>query len=262
MNDFQEVDYGIKMIGIALRNDPGEAFRRSVDNIFPGLIDEVRELVVNWIADWRLETYLISLSKHSPSEDMHGRLSMWRAYGNTALVVNPEPFIYETDELGAYSLPVRYLSEHDFATELAEVSKRVDSQSEFLARLGRTAARNQIWRMFFVTVIATKHPGFKEEAEWRVYYRPAEVRPNPLITHDDVVLNGVAQRIWKIRLAHHPDKGLFGADVPNLINRVIVGPSPYPYVSVRAFINLLKEHGVEDAEKKVVASTIPLRTHT
>ena len=42
------------------------------------------------------DTYLTSISEHRNKEDTFGRLSMWRAYGETtgvALVMNNSPFL-------------------------------------------------------------------------------------------------------------------------------------------------------------------------
>ena len=48
---------------------------------------------------------------------------------------------------------------------------------------------------------------------------------------------------------------------PNeLVNRVIIGPSRFPYVLADAFVALLEAAGVTDAGDKVFVSDIPLRT--
>jgi len=113
--------------------------------------------------------------------------------------------------------------------------------------------------MLFQFAIATKHPGFEEEQEWRIYYRPTE-RKSPAVSEDVVVLNGVPQKIYKLRLADEPKNGLFGADIPSLLNKLIIGPTPYPYLAYCAFEQILSEVGVDDAKSKVIVSDIPLRT--
>ena len=112
--------------------------------------------------------------------------------------------------------------------------------------------------MLFRLAIATKHPGFEEEQEWRLFYRPTE-RQSPGMTEETVVLGGVPQKIYKLRLADEPEKGLHGADIPSLLDRIIIGPTEFPYVSYRAFVDVLSGVGVKDAATKVVLSDIPLR---
>jgi hypothetical protein len=50
-----------------------------------------------------------------------------------------------------------------------------------------------------------------------------------------------------------------GAELPKLINRIIIGPTQFPEQLRLAMVKLLKFAEVPDAEKKVVCSTIPLR---
>jgi hypothetical protein len=74
------------------------------------------------------------------------------------------------------------------------------------------------------------------------------------------VLGGVPQVVYALPLRDDPDNGLFGADIPSLLDRIIVGPTNYPYVTMRAFQSVLEDLDVEDFKKKVVASDIPLRS--
>jgi hypothetical protein len=61
-------------------------------------------------------------------------------------------------------------------------------------------------------------------------------------------------------LADEPENGLLGADIPSLIDRIIIGPTAYPYVSYQAFAAVLQGLGVQDAGERVIVSDIPLRT--
>jgi hypothetical protein len=42
------------------------------------------------------------------------------------------------------------------------------------------------------------------------------------------------------------------------LDRIIIGPTEFPHVSFKAFVDVLEELGVVDASKKVVVSDIPL----
>jgi len=259
MNDFSEIYYGLELIEKAFLGDAGKLFKCTVGSIFPQAIETVEKMVSSRENDWKLETYLSCISLHDPTEDVNGRLSMWRAYGDVAIVVNNAPLVAFTDSLGFYSAPVRYLTLGDFTNWIENVANAISENAEYLKNLGENTVLDYIYDMLFLASITTKHPGFKEEQEWRIYYQPRE-QESSILNKKLVVLNGTPQDIFSLPLEHRPKDGLFNADIPNLIDRIIVGPTEYPYVSVQAFIGLLESRGVSDAASKVVASEIPLRT--
>jgi hypothetical protein len=129
----------------------------------------------------------------------------------------------------------------------------------YLIGLGQETINAYLHAMLLRLAIAIKHPGFSEEKEWRIYYRPSEGR-SPAIDEGNVVISGVPQKICKLKLANDPDKGLHQADIPSLLDRVIIGPTQYPYVVFRTFVDVLEGLGVTSAADKVVVSDIPLRT--
>ncbi|WP_334129058.1 DUF2971 domain-containing protein [Sneathiella sp.] len=258
MNDFSEISYGIDLIRKVFKGPEGENFRTAVNAIFPYTIHKTDELVSAWLNDWQYETYIACVSSYDPKEDKRGRLSMWRAYGDVALVVKNTPMRASTDKLGVYSLPVRYSDEAELTRHLSEITNAVKANGECLKGLGREWLIGSIHSMCLRLAIATKHPGFKEEDEWRLYHRP-NAQESPCMKKDVAVIRGVPQPIYKLRLAHEPENGLFGADIPSLLDRIIIGPTQYPYVAYRAFVEVLRERGVEVDEDKVVVSDIPLR---
>lgn len=259
MNDYSEISYGLDLIRSVFSEEEGARFRVAVEDIYPGTIQKAGELLSGWEHDWRLETYIACVSVHNPEEDRQGRLSMWRAYGNTALVVNNSPMTAVTDLLAVFSIPVLYLSEKGLSDYLSKITDAIRINQTYLHGLGQETLVTYIHNMLFRFAIATKHPGFAEEKEWRLFYRPTE-RVSLGMTEETVVLSGVPQKIYKLRLADEPENGLHGADVPTLLDRIIVGPTEFPYVSYQAFAGVLSELGVENATEKVVLSDIPLRT--
>jgi hypothetical protein len=66
--------------------------------------------------------------------------------------------------------------------------------------------------------------------------------------------------IYKFPLEGPPPPDLEGLDIPTLLDRVIIGPTPYPWVIGQAFIAALTKAGVKDAAARVFASGIPIRT--
>lgn len=259
MNDYSEISYGLGLISAVFSGDEGERFRSAVEDIFSGTIEKAGELLAGWERDWELETYIACVSVHNPEEDQQGRLSMWRAYGDTALVVNNTPMTAITDQLAVFSIPVLYLSEQGLSDYLTKITDAILINRTYLQGLGQETLVAYIHNMLFRFAIATKHPGFAEEKEWRLFYRPTE-RASPGMSEEIVVLGGVPQKVYKLRLAHEPENGLHGADIPSLLDRIIVGPTEFPYVSYKAFAGVLAEASVENAAEKVVISDIPLRT--
>lgn len=258
MNDFSEIQYGLDLILSVFDGDEGKRFREAIEGIVPGTMERVDELFFGWQSDWKLETYIACVSLHHSEEDERGRLSMWRAYGDVALVVKNTPMMAVTDNLAVYSVPVQYLEERDLAQQISKVIDNVLAEKAFLEGLGQESLVGCIHQMLFRFAIATKHPGFAEEKEWRLYYRPTE-RESPGMSEEIVVLGGVPQKVFKLRLADEPENGLHKADIPNLLDRIIIGPTEYPYVSYIAFSDVLKKLGVVDADEKVILSDIPLR---
>lgn len=259
MNDCSEISYGLGLIGTVFSSEEGARFRTAVEDIFHGTIEKAGELLAGWERDWEFETYIACVSVHNPEEDQQGRLSMWRAYGDTALVIQNTPMVAVTDLLAVFSVPVLYLSEQGFSDHLAKITNAILINRTYLQGLGQETLVAYIHNMLFRFAIATKHPGFAEEKEWRLFYRPTE-RVSPGMTEETLVLDGVPQKVYKLRLGNEPEKGLHGADIPSLLDRIIIGPTEFPYVSYKAFVGVLSGLGVENAADKVVLSDIPLRT--
>ena len=261
MNDFSEIAYGLALMTRALSGPSGDIISTAANKVFHGVMNKVIPLLSELERHWRVETYLSCLSLHESSEDQNGRLSMWRAYGDVALIINNTPMTAVTDRLGVYSTPVYYLDQIGAEERLRQVAQAITTNLNFLRNLGEQNFINNTVFMVFLAAIGTKHPGFSEEKEWRIFFRPAE-HPNTILTKRVVVIDHVPQEIWALPLRHDPDNGLHRADIPSLLDKIIVGPTPYPHVSARAFVEILERAGVEQATSKVVVSEIPLRTRS
>jgi hypothetical protein len=90
MNDFSEIEYGNSCLHRAWASPSGDRFRRLLDRLYPGLSNDLAAGLDRIVPELRIMTYLASVSEHDPkTENDLGRLSMWRAYGNVAIVLNP-----------------------------------------------------------------------------------------------------------------------------------------------------------------------------
>lgn len=261
MNDYMEVDHGFNCLNPAYRGAPGERFRAALDGCFPGVAAELLKDFNGWLDSIRRETYLTCLSEHDDDEDQHGRLSMWRAYGGqagVAVVINGEVMSISGHALGAYGSPVAYLDEKGFEAEFLTTVENIEREAAYVRSLGRDQVKSIAFNMLRFAVVCTKHPGFREEREWRVVASPI-MHPSELVQRSVEVVRGIPQPVLRLPLQNRPKHGLVGLALPDLLNRIIIGPCEFPEVMLAAFRQLLAEAEVAEPEKKVAVSGIPLR---
>lgn len=261
MVDFMEVEYGLRLIRSTFEAPGfGDRFRAALDVISPNIDNQVDHLLSAWTPNLKSDTYLACVSEHNDSEDQIGRLSMWRSLGGAtgvALVVNSAPFLTTSDALKAYSSPVAYLSPEEFRQHFTQMTVEVEKNVDFLKSLQSQRVVGTVFNMLRAAALCTKHPGFGEELEWRIIHSPTYQKSDKLI-RELKVIKGVPQLIYRLPLKDYPQEGFVGAEIPALIDRVIIGPSRYPYAVYEAFVELLSGAGVQRAREKVFVSDIPL----
>jgi len=262
MNDYSEVEHGLNCL-IQAYNDPelGKVFSEALDSVYSGLSSEVEDLFNQWTSSLVRRSYMICLSEHLDNEDEIGRLSMWRAYGgknSVALVLNPEAIMNENNVLGAFSVPVVYTDDVNFKKTFSNITLRLENNLNLLKRIPREELKRQISIFFAFHALATKHPGFREEREWKVVAIP-DVMGDGMLEKSIEIIDGVPQQIYKIPLQNSIDEGLSGMELNELIDKIIIGPAAFGYSIMDALILELEEAGVENASDKIIVSNIPLR---
>jgi hypothetical protein len=104
-----------------------------------------------------------------------------------------------------------------------------------------------------------EHKSFHEEKEWRIIHRPSR-KWTPLDVPSKVVsVGGIVQVIHYLPFQNIPEHGLNGVELEEILDRIIIGPTPNPQLVRQAFIRLLTDASISDPEKRVVISNIPLR---
>lgn len=265
MNDFSEINFGIARLQSAWADqDLRDRFSNVLESLHVGLTGLV-ESYFNHHKELRtLDTFMLSVSEHGSEqidEDKYGRLSMWRAYGgntNVALVLNNGPFLRPSDALNAYTSPVLYADDTIFKNRFGELIESLHSNREALRNFDIQTLAAVAAQSFHFSALSTKHLGFAEEREWRVIYAPFMERSDKL-EEEILIISGVPQRVHKLKLEDHINEGFWGARIPDLVERLIIGPTQYPWPMHDAFVDELKKAGVENAEDKVWVSDIPLR---
>ena len=276
MNDFSEVEHGMMCLNAAYESDAGVRLKAVMAGVQEDLPAILQQSFNGEFFDVKTETYLTSISEHGDPvegddhEDRFGRLSMWRAYGNRngiAFVFNNRPFVAETTALPAVTSPVLYATPQQFLTLFEEVTCNAEKHLEALKTLGGKFLHDTLMTAFRFSVQSTKHPSFKEEREWRILHTPTI----PLYADDQVdvrsarmpseimTLGGVPQRIFSLPFQNYPEDGFDGATIPELIDRVLIGPSENAYAIAQAFVQALTERGLTDAQDRVIVTGVPLR---
>lgn len=161
----------------------------------------------------------------------------------------------------------RYATPETFVPYFEEIVAGIEANLQLIAPAGGQFFHDALVNAFRFAVQSTKHPSFREEREWRVIYSPTLLQRNGELTPDQLekipteilTLNGVPQRVYAIPFRDHPDEGFTGATIPDLLERVLIGPSLDAYPIAQAFVAELDKCGVEKAYEKVVITGIPLR---
>lgn len=85
MADYQEVQHGYSMLHSFFSDGAENTFIRALDACVPGVAKGAITAFNQWWNDIQFNTYITSISEHDAKEDLHGRLSMWRALAATPL---------------------------------------------------------------------------------------------------------------------------------------------------------------------------------
>jgi len=86
MTDYREVQHGFAMLSRFFTDESKRnTFTAALDACHPTAALEAIKLFDQWWADLQSQTFIASISVHDDnSENQHGRLSMWRAFGGSS----------------------------------------------------------------------------------------------------------------------------------------------------------------------------------
>lgn len=267
MADYREVQHGFDIYDAFFSDQPKrKMFVEALDACVPGAASEAIELFYAWWKDdpsnLLLNTYITSVSEHDAVEDLHGRLSMWRGFGGAngrvAIVLKVPWYTGARDELKITFNPVGYLSEERVHEELFKAIANVRTNCAFLAAADRLLVIEAVFTMLAVGVTCLKHEGFHEEREWRVLYFPKRLR-SPLLESSIETIGGIPQLVYQLPLDRTVSPALAELDLSRILDRIIIGPSAFPWVMYEAFVSTLSTAGVSDGENRVFVSNIPVR---
>jgi len=264
MTDFSEVLHGYNIYNQYFREETKrKTFIEAFESVAPGVATEAIAAFDNAWSDIRLNTYIACVSEHQDSEDKNGRLSMWRAFGGgtgtrVGIVFSIPYMTVSPIALGLSFSPVAYLEPPAVHKVIDEVVANVRREHAYLQTLERDVLFRMIFQMLVSGIVSLKHEGFREELEWRAIYTPNRWF-SQLMESSTKVIGGVPQIVHQIPLdgAAHPQ--IADLDFAVLFDRLIIGPTSYPWPIFVAFEQALKNAGVAEGGKRIVFSEIPIR---
>jgi len=263
MDDYREVEHGYELVHRFFQDQSNyNNFTNAFDAVRSGLGQQALTQFDTWWADIRYSSFIASLSDHQKIEDNYGRLSMWRGFGGAAarvaIVVKMPWFSATQAALRVAFNPVLYVSENDVSNELANVCSTVSANTSFMQTIDPNLLLGHVLNMLITMVTCSKHKGFHEEREWRLLYSP-KIFASALLAQDTAVIKGVPQVFYKLPMNSGKFPILDGTDFSQIFEKLIIGPSPYPWAMYQAFVDALVCAGVSDAATRVFVSDIPIR---
>jgi Protein of unknown function (DUF2971) len=261
LNDYTEMQYGSDILFDCYRSEKGKHFRNLMLQKFSDEWEKFEQTFNYWHDEMKSDTYIACFSEHSDTEDNIGRLSMWRAYGGSngvALILNPDPFHSDMDNLGPWTVPIQYTSPDNFSDQFFKMCDGLEGIVSDIDDENRQPFINAIFEKFRSLSVAVKHVGFHEEREWRIIFSPKLDSPHSIESKVEVI-NGLPQRVCKINLKNDDAKGIKGIEIHELINRIVIGPTEFSREVKEALCDELSDHNILNPGKMVIASDIPLR---
>lgn len=266
MNDYSEIQYGENCIAYAI-NIHQIKINQILNDIRPDLAKKIGNLIDEQLVEAKQHTFIGSFAEHDSNEKSHdnqfGRLSMWRAYGGSAgaaMVLRRESFFNEgSQSSGVFISPVHYCTVEQFAPEFLKMFEKVEANKDKLKEMDEPQLIALFSFSLLYAILSTKHRGFEEEKEWRlIYSTPISQSKHVQITNETI--QGVPQRVCRFPLKNSRSLGINKVEIPELLERLIVGPCKFPMDIYDAFVSQLAEADVPEAYKKVHCSFIPIRT--
>lgn len=263
MNDFREMTYALSLIHDYFGNTENrKRFQAACDSCHPKTFEQFATLFDGHTNSIVNDSYIVCMSEHQPRETA-GRLSMWRGYGAlevAAAVYLRTKGVWGEGPYGLVGYPCVYWGQREFAREIDTRITFMEAHRAAIKKLPASRFVNSLFGMLQVFCAAIKHPGFKEETEWRLLYLPKLYPSIGLDARRDIVpINGTPQTIYRVPLDGEPFNAGKAITVDTLVQRVVVGPCIEASVAVNAIAAALEKAGHRKATKAVSFCGIPYR---
>ncbi len=262
MNDHSEIAHGRAILDVLIEGDLGKRMWTVLDNAHDGVSNDIRARYYHEAHYAREMTFMSSLCEHD-HDDSLGRLSMWRAYGGqtagVALVFNSHVVTETGFDLGIYASPVLYGRAAEVNAELRRVVEAIEANAHVISAVDRMMVADVLSNALRFALLSTKHPGFREEREWRLICMLDQIPKGAPVTQIIRSVGGIPQRICELKLPQPSDLARDALRWDSLLDRIIIGPSVFPETIKDALERELKRQGVGRWDQLVEISDIPLR---
>lgn len=181
---------------------------------------------------------------------MKSRYGYGRGCG-VAIVVHPK-WLPEPIPVAAFSSAVAYMTAQQLAPQLGAIADNLIANRSYVAGRGREPTIQDVLAMFRAGAVCIKHPGFKEEREWRMVAMPGFLGTNNL-TMITRTIGGLPQQIYTLNIK------VGGRDWPEIIDRVIIGPTQAPAAVYGVLHQAMIARNIPTGPDKLIVSHIPLR---
>ena len=256
MEDKKEITYGYDNMWEVFNSNDNKCLMSKLEDIYEGIGNEIK----NWVKDRKNrendrknlvhQTFMFSLTLHEPSEHNLGRHSMWKTYGDVAIVLNNK-FNLQQDIRGMSGSKVSYYRVDDFKTTINKFTEFVYDYSDALKKFqkdGRKGIIDLMKRMISYTAVYTKRPEYHKEKEWRCLINMSDNEHNHM-KREIENLAEILQPVWKFKL------NAIGG-IENILDQIIIGSIEESYIKREVVIHLLKKANVKGAENMVKISDI------
>jgi len=259
MNDFLEFKYGRDCLISVLSGPVGQRLYAILSEELDMSPNAITKFLNRAILFAEKRVYIACLSEHDLDADSIGKLSMWRAYGKetgTALVISIDNLAYYHPRINIYSSAVAYWTKEEFVHNFGLMLDEVERSLSFV----RQITKSEIWKILYgivrFSVHCVKHPGFREEREWRFIYSNWQLPDKIKIAFQTV--HGHPQLVAMLPLEKFEGTNV-DFSIRTILRNIIIGPSQYPVLISDAFKDLLRSVSAFESTR-ITVSDIPLRT--
>lgn len=265
MNDREELRFGMLEGASAFNNSQTLKASCSASN-YQKLTGYFNQYFERFAFKHAFDTYVACFSG-CKADDVDGRLSMWRGYGanggGAAFVIDTSKFAPLDDS----PLKVGKVAYRTTADRRQWITGAIDRLAHSLSHAGSNLSDLELNHIAFFWIerlkvfsLLTKHVGFSEEEEWRIFYLREHDKSDLLegMMSYAITANGAEP---KLKLKVQPIPGVIGDDVsiPRLLHRIILGPSISTSLAAASVMRILEKNGMAHLTGTVIASSIPYR---
>lgn len=265
MNDREELRFGMTEGAFTFNNS--QALKSSCSaTSYQKLVGFFNHFFDEFAVTNAFDTYVACFSE-CHADDVDGRLSMWRGYGadggGAAIVIDTSRFV----PLDNSPLQVGKVAYRTTADRRQWITTTINKLAQSLSQAATSLSDAELRLIAFhwierlkVFSLLTKHVGFSEEKEWRIFYLREHDKTDLLaemMTYA-VTSNGAEP---KLKLKIQPVPGVIGDDVsiPKLLHRIILGPSISTSLAAASVRRILEKNGMAQLASTVTPSSIPYR---